>query len=75
MFGLWFFCNFIIEHAINEGNNVFDMLKGDYAYKKSLSNNERETMSITIYQKNIKGFLYRLRFQHISNLKKMLIRG
>lgn len=67
--------SYIIEHEINEGSKVFDLLKGEYSYKKSFTNNERKTTQMTIYQNNYLGSLYKMRFKYISNIKQFISRS
>jgi CelD/BcsL family acetyltransferase involved in cellulose biosynthesis len=40
-----------IETAIAEGCKVFDMLRGDHAYKKSLARQQRRTMALAFFRR------------------------
>jgi hypothetical protein len=51
----------IIEHAISEGHEVLDFLKGDHRYKDELSTGERETTYVTAFRLNPGGVVYRVR--------------
>ena len=52
---------YAIEHAIGEGNEVFDFLRGDYMYKKQLANGSRDTVCVRVFSGSARGFLYGLR--------------
>jgi CelD/BcsL family acetyltransferase involved in cellulose biosynthesis len=52
---------FAIESAIAEGAEVFDMLKGEYAYKSSWSNDVRRTFELLAYNASVRGRLALLR--------------
>jgi CelD/BcsL family acetyltransferase involved in cellulose biosynthesis len=58
----------IIEHAISEGHEVLDFLKGDHRYKDELSTGERETSYVTAFRLNPGGVVYRLRRQVLPAL-------
>ncbi|HWA39562.1 MAG TPA: GNAT family N-acetyltransferase [Burkholderiales bacterium] len=40
--------NYSLEHAIGEGDRVFDFLRGAHSYKDELATSERETVSVTV---------------------------
>jgi CelD/BcsL family acetyltransferase involved in cellulose biosynthesis len=65
---------FAIEHAINEGNRVFDMLKGDYRYKRSLAKNRNHTWYIIATRFSVPGLIYRFRHELLPFLKKLIHR-
>jgi CelD/BcsL family acetyltransferase involved in cellulose biosynthesis len=65
---------FAIEHAINEGNRVFDMLKGDYRYKRSLAKNKNHTWYIIATRFSVPGLIYRFRHELLPFLKKLIHR-
>lgn len=48
-----------IEQAITEGQRVFDMLRGEHDYKKSLTNALRLRTSLTIYRPTARMLAYR----------------
>jgi len=61
-----------IEHAIAEGNEVFDFLRGEYMYKSQLSNGTRESRYVTAFQPNARAWAYRLRRVHLPAWKAKL---
>jgi CelD/BcsL family acetyltransferase involved in cellulose biosynthesis len=65
---------YAIEHAINEGNQVFDMLKGDYRYKRSLAKENNHTWHITAVRFSIPGLIYRFRHEFLPSIKKFICR-
>ncbi|HYY61400.1 MAG TPA: GNAT family N-acetyltransferase [Burkholderiales bacterium] len=50
-----------IEHAIGEGNEVFDFLRGEHMYKNQLANGTRDTRYVTAFRPNARAWAYRLR--------------
>jgi CelD/BcsL family acetyltransferase involved in cellulose biosynthesis len=50
-----------IEHAIAEGNEVFDFLRGEHRYKDQLATGHRNTMSVRVFRTSLGAFAYRLR--------------
>ncbi|MBI3775670.1 MAG: GNAT family N-acetyltransferase, partial [Gammaproteobacteria bacterium] len=54
---------FAVEHAISEGNQVFDLLKGDHHYKSQWANSSRETTGIAVYRPTLAGHMAKLRWQ------------
>ena len=52
---------YAIEHAIGEGNEVFDFLRGDHMYKNQLANGTRETRYVAAFRPNARALAYRLR--------------
>jgi CelD/BcsL family acetyltransferase involved in cellulose biosynthesis len=65
---------YAIEHAINEGNQVFDMLKGDYRYKRSLAKGKNHTWHITAVRFSIPGLIYRFRHEFLPSINKFVRR-
>jgi len=63
-----------IEHAIGEGNEVFDMLRGEYEYKTQWAKQRRSTHYCTAYHLSIPALLYRLRREWLPALKHSLTR-
>lgn len=49
------------EHAIAEGNTVFDFLRGDHDYKDHLASGHRETLIVGVFRSTLGGLVYRLR--------------
>lgn len=61
---------YAIEHSIQEGNNIFDFLKGDHEYKKQWTKEERKTIYLRIYHKwNIPAILFFIRLETIPKFK------
>lgn len=48
---------YAFESAIGEGRTVFDMLKGDHAYKRSWANDTRQTCEILAWRSTAAGLL------------------
>ncbi len=61
-----------IESAIGEGAVVFDLLKGEHAYKNSWSNDVRTTFNLVAHNRSLVGQLQRLR-RKLSSLKKAVL--
>jgi CelD/BcsL family acetyltransferase involved in cellulose biosynthesis len=64
---------FSIETAITEGASVFDMLKGEHAYKGTWSNDVRHTVNLVSYNQSIPGRLSRLRHD-FGRIKRATLR-
>jgi len=58
-----------IEHAIGEGNEVFDFLRGRHMYKDQLANAARETRYVALFRRNARALAYRLRHIHLPAWK------
>lgn len=52
---------YAIEHAIAEGNEVLDFLRGEHRYKNELATGERETASVSAYRPTSGAWIYRTR--------------
>ena len=50
-----------LEHAIGEGNEVFDFLKGEHRYKDQLATGHRATRGVRVFRNTLGGLAYRLR--------------
>ena len=65
-----------IEHAIEEGNRVFDFLRGQHSYKEHLGGGERETETVTVAYTTSAGRVWslhrRLRLQVLPALKERI---
>ena len=48
-----------IEQAINEGMDVFDMLRGDHDYKQWLTSKNRQRMNVLVHQPTMRTLTYR----------------
>jgi len=54
-----------IEHAIGEGNAVFDFLRGEHRYKDHLANGGRETVYVTAFRRNLAAAAFALKPNYI----------
>ncbi len=63
---------YIVEHAIGEGNQVLDFLRGDHRYKDELATGERETVYLTALGLRPGAVLYRVRRRYLPALKARL---
>jgi CelD/BcsL family acetyltransferase involved in cellulose biosynthesis len=52
---------YAIEHAIGEGDEVFDFLRGKHMYKDQIANGNRETHYLAFFRPNARALAYRLR--------------
>ena len=66
---------YALEHAIEEGHHVFDMLKGDYRYKRSLAKQRNQTWYVSATRSNFPGLAYRLRYEVLPGIKSQLTRA
>ncbi len=62
------------EHAIGEGNRVFDFLRGEHDYKEQLTTDQRETRCLWVFAGTLAAFAYRLRRVWLPLLKARLQR-
>jgi len=58
-----------IQNAIEEGNAVYDFLKGDYEHKDLWTKEKKETQFVVAYRGNLNGHAYRLHFENIPRWK------
>jgi CelD/BcsL family acetyltransferase involved in cellulose biosynthesis len=65
---------YAIEHAIGEGNEAFDFLRGEHRYKDELATRHRETCNHAVFAATPAAFLYRLRQVWLPLLKARLQR-
>jgi CelD/BcsL family acetyltransferase involved in cellulose biosynthesis len=63
-----------LEHAIGEGNEVFDFLRGEYHYKNELANGMRETVFAAVYRPTLGALVHRLRRITLPLWKARLLR-
>jgi len=61
-----------LEHAIGEGNAVFDFLRGEHAYKDELASGDRETVFIKCYRNTARAMAWRLASEQLPALKARL---
>ncbi|HEX7053095.1 MAG TPA: GNAT family N-acetyltransferase [Burkholderiales bacterium] len=65
---------YAFEHAIGEGNAVFDFLRGDHGYKDQLATDHRETVSVRVFRATPGALAYRLRRVWLPRWKARLLR-
>lgn len=63
-----------LEHAIEEGNEVFDFLRGEHRYKEELATGHRTTLCVRVFRSTPAGLVYRLRRVTLPLLKARLLR-
>ena len=63
-----------LEHAIGEGNTVFDFLRGEHRYKDQLATGHRTTNCVRVFRATPGALAYRLRRIWLSLLKARLCR-
>jgi CelD/BcsL family acetyltransferase involved in cellulose biosynthesis len=63
-----------LEHAIGEGNEVFDFLKGEHRYKDQLATGYRNTRGVRVFRHTPGGIAYRLRRVWLPQWKARLLR-
>ncbi|MGH7945633.1 MAG: GNAT family N-acetyltransferase [Opitutaceae bacterium] len=63
---------YAVEHAILEGNTVFDFLRGEHAYKTQWAKSLRQTHGVTVYRPGLAAWLYRMRGERIPAAKNWL---
>jgi CelD/BcsL family acetyltransferase involved in cellulose biosynthesis len=70
---------YTIEKAINEGMSVFDMLKGDYNFKRSLAKHYNTTWKLTVFKRSLPGMLSYFKNEvmpyYKTRLKNMIVSG
>ena len=65
---------YALEHAIGEGNEVFDFLRGEHRYKDQLASGHRRTACIRVFRASPAALAYRLRRIWLPLLKARLER-
>jgi CelD/BcsL family acetyltransferase involved in cellulose biosynthesis len=63
-----------LEHAIGEGNVVFDFLRGEHRYKNQLATGHRATSCVRVFRYTLGGLAYRARRIWAPLLKARLYR-
>lgn len=63
-----------IEHAIGEGNEVFDFLRGEHRYKDQLASGYRNTLGVRVFRNTPGALAYRLRRIWLPQWKARLYR-
>jgi CelD/BcsL family acetyltransferase involved in cellulose biosynthesis len=57
---------YALEHAIGEGNTVFDFLRGEHTYKQLLATGCRETVSVTACRPTLGAVAYRANRSYLA---------
>jgi CelD/BcsL family acetyltransferase involved in cellulose biosynthesis len=65
---------YALEHAIGEGNAVFDFLKGEHRYKDQLASGYRHTFGVRVFRSTPGAIAYRLRKIWLPQWKARLYR-
>lgn len=65
---------YALEHAIGEGNEIFDFLKGEHRYKDQLATGHRATRGVRVFRNTPGGIAYRLRRIWLPQWKARLYR-
>jgi CelD/BcsL family acetyltransferase involved in cellulose biosynthesis len=65
---------YAIEHAIGEGNEAFDFLKGEYRYKRELSDQTRQTTGLTVFRRTVGGGAWWTRRHFLPRVKARIRR-
>lgn len=63
-----------LEHAIGEGNTVFDFLRGEHRYKDQLATGHRTTNCLRVFRATPGALIYRLRRVWLPLLKAAVLR-
>jgi len=64
---------YALEHAIAEGNFVFDFLRGEHRYKDQLATGHRTTKGVRVFRNTRGALAYRLRRIWLPRLKARLL--
>ena len=62
---------YALEHAISEGDTVFDMLRGEYEYKSKWGAGSRTTHGVMAHRPGMASIAFRLRRDHLPRLKRL----
>jgi CelD/BcsL family acetyltransferase involved in cellulose biosynthesis len=63
-----------IEHAIEEGNRIFDMLRGQYEFKSQWATEHRTTFYCQAYRPGLASLCYRARYEWPQALRRRFAR-
>ena len=63
-----------LEHAIGEGNEAFDYLRGEHRYKDEVATGHRDTHCVRVFRSTPAALAYRLRRIWLPLLKAKLLR-
>jgi CelD/BcsL family acetyltransferase involved in cellulose biosynthesis len=65
---------YVIDHAMQEGNKIYDMLRGEYDYKTLWVKEQRETRFFRAYRPGPVTLLYCSRYEWFRGLMRLLAR-
>lgn len=60
-----------LEHAIAEGNEVFDFLRGEHTYKDRLATGYRRTLSVTALRRSVGAYAWKCAHRTLPSLKRL----
>ncbi|HEY6822495.1 MAG TPA: GNAT family N-acetyltransferase [Burkholderiales bacterium] len=60
---------YAVEHAIAEGNLVWDFLRGEHGYKEEWGTGVRHTMAVTVQRRGLAALMHDTRTVHLPALK------
>jgi CelD/BcsL family acetyltransferase involved in cellulose biosynthesis len=61
--------DYALEHAIGEGNEIFDFLRGEHDYKDRLATDWRETVCVSAYRPTIGAAAFRARHVYLARTR------
>lgn len=61
-----------IEHAIKEGNSVFDFLRGEHEYKNQWADKNQDTVFVLGYKRTPRSLAHAIRYELIPALKRRI---
>jgi CelD/BcsL family acetyltransferase involved in cellulose biosynthesis len=63
---------YAVEHAIGEGNRIWDFLRGEHQYKREWAAEERATVFVNALRPSMAGWLHQARTSGVPALKILL---
>lgn len=64
-----------LEHAIAEGNEIFDFLRGEHMYKDRLATGYRKTLTITALRRSVGAYAWKCAHRTLPSLKRLAKRA
>ena len=61
-----------LEHAIAEGNEIVDFLRGEHEYKERLASDRRETLRVSAFRPTVGAAAFRTRHGVLKGAKAKL---
>ena len=65
---------YALEHAIGEGNEIFDFLRGQHRYKEELATGHRNTATVRAFAATPAALAYRLRHVWLPGVKARVLK-